>query len=441
MAACSEGGDDPAISSTSLAVLTGDISIGGAPGSDLAIASWGPGRYDLFYTTGGHLKHRWHDGAWSPYEEDLGGDLASAPAAVSWASNRIDVFAMGRQNQLMHLWWDGSWHSWESLGGILNSAPAVASWAPGRLDIFYAAVPSGLGHVWFDQGWHPHEILDRALVYGAPAAVSWGAGRIDVFARMAPSGGPLWHKWLAGAWSGWESLGGNIASAPAATSLGANQLAIYYLGPDSALKVQSWDGSWHAERSLSGSYAGAPAGVASSDNHVEVVLPQVSLGIAERTWLYVPPPWALWPDGCRSPSGIVDVGYPDFRVNADVNGDGYPDYCRFVGDPPNTFLSCQLACPPGGYGVPYGFNSETGLDWGLAGTREMQDHDGDGHADFCRAVGNGSTLECDMATDIGFSPELLQCEHLTDFFAGAFSDSVVPIGDLLRLQVRLQRPS
>ncbi len=111
-----------------------------------------------------------------------------------------------------------------------------------------------------------------------------------------------------------------------------------------------------------------------------------------------------WPEGCDAPRGIVDPGYADFRANADVNGDGRPDYCRFVGLRPNTFLSCQLACPSSGYGIPYGFNSIVGIDWGYAGTREMKDVNGDGRADFCRTVGDALTrhVACDLAERTGF---------------------------------------
>lgn len=35
-----------------------------------------------------------------------------------------------------------------------------------------------------------------------------------------------------------------------------------------------------------------------------------------------------------------DCGYAETRYLADVDGDGNPDYCRTVGDSPNTFVSC-----------------------------------------------------------------------------------------------------
>jgi len=40
---------------------------------------------------------------WSDWM-DLGGQLTSEPAAVSWGPNRIDVFARGTDNALWHIY-------------------------------------------------------------------------------------------------------------------------------------------------------------------------------------------------------------------------------------------------------------------------------------------------------------------------------------------------
>ena len=42
--------------------------------------------------------------AWSGWE-NLGGVLASAPAAASWGPKRIDCFARGTDNAMWHKWW------------------------------------------------------------------------------------------------------------------------------------------------------------------------------------------------------------------------------------------------------------------------------------------------------------------------------------------------
>ncbi|HVG11079.1 MAG TPA: M12 family metallo-peptidase [Thermoanaerobaculia bacterium] len=97
----------------------------------------------------------------------------------------------------------------------------------------------------------------------------------------------------------------------------------------------------------------------------------------------------------------LDRGYDTFRGMADVNGDGRADYCRFVGNAPDIFLSCALATASG-FGN-YDFNSAPGFDAGFA-FRGMADVNGDGRADYCRFVGNvpNTYLSCALATDHGF---------------------------------------
>lgn len=88
------------------------------------------------------------------------------------------------------------------------------------------------------------------------------------------------------------------------------------------------------------------------------------------------------------PEGAVDAGSASFpRFLADVNGDGFRDYCRVVGNTP--FLSCQLGKEDGGFrSERYGFNSEPGIDFGNPKMDQwMEDVNGDGRADFCRWVG------------------------------------------------------
>ena len=58
------------------------------------VASWGPGRLDVFARGSAHrLLDTWSgDGIGLGPFEWFAGSLVAAPAAVSWGSNRIDVF-------------------------------------------------------------------------------------------------------------------------------------------------------------------------------------------------------------------------------------------------------------------------------------------------------------------------------------------------------------
>ncbi len=82
-----------------------------------------------------------------------------------------------------------------------------------------------------------------------PAAVSWAAGRVDLFGTGAD--GELRHRWLAnGAWSEWESLGGNLDSAPTVASWASGRLDVFARGSgDHQLQKYFSNGwsSWHDE--------------------------------------------------------------------------------------------------------------------------------------------------------------------------------------------------
>jgi hypothetical protein len=181
--------------------------------------------------------------AWSA-GQNLGGDLTSAPTAVSWGNqNRIDVFVKGSDNALWHQWWDGtSWSGWEGLGGALTSAPVVTSWATGRLDVFARGTDNQLWHRWFAGTWAAWEPLG-GILNSSPGGVSWGSNRIDVFVQGTDQA--VWHKWWDGVrWNGWESLYGSISQAPAATSRGSGDVEVYALGAASNVYHLSYSGGW-----------------------------------------------------------------------------------------------------------------------------------------------------------------------------------------------------
>jgi hypothetical protein len=103
---------------------------------------------------------------------------------------------------------------------------------------------------------------------------------------------------------------------------------------------------------------------------------------------------------------FADWGYPWLpRVMADVNGNKERDYCRFVGDDPNIFLSCNLVISNTFSVNEYGFNSIKGLDPGYSNMpRYFADVNGDKRADYCRFVGlDPNILSCNLAEATGFS--------------------------------------
>ncbi|MEO1085937.1 MAG: VCBS repeat-containing protein, partial [Acidobacteriota bacterium] len=124
-------------------------------------------------------------------------------------------------------------------------------------------------------------------------------------------------------------------------------------------------------------------------------------------------------DGEFSSPAPFDFGYPEVRRFADVNGDGRADYCRTVGNPPDVFLSCALAGDTG-FGH-YDFNSEPGIFIGREAPhrRDFADVNGDGRADFCRTLGVSiDVLSCLPAGETGFTAAEIQSATTFSFDFG-----------------------
>lgn len=135
--------------------------------------------------------------------------IVGSPSVVSWGNGRLDIFVSGSDNKVYHKFFAGSrgWgpgaigDDWEPIGGLTGGArivgsPAAVSWASGRLDLFVTGGDLNVHHKFFEGGWYasPHSQMGdweplgpagqpgtQAFV-GTPAAVSWGAFRLDIFA-------------------------------------------------------------------------------------------------------------------------------------------------------------------------------------------------------------------------------------------------------------------
>ena len=195
------------------------------------------------------IAHKWRGDSWSNWE-DLGKPAAAGlyvPAAVSWGTNRIDVFAPSQEKGvLMHKWWDGSsWSEWEELGrpaaGRLANVAAV-SWGFKRIDVFSVTGinTNVLVHKWWDgSSWSNWEELGTTggRMPWRPAVVSWGAKRIDVF--TLGQNDFLVHKWWDGSWSNWEDTRAGIAGDLIAVSWGANRIDVFWI-QNYAIQHQWW---------------------------------------------------------------------------------------------------------------------------------------------------------------------------------------------------------
>ncbi len=257
-------------------------SLAGAP----AAASWAPGRLDVFARgTDGALRHAWFGDAWSRWQ-NLGGALTSSPAAVSWGAGRIDVFARGGDGALWHIWYQNGWSRWQSLGGSLASAPAACSWGQRRLDVFALWADGTCRHRWYDGTWRGWQNLGGTLRQGL-GATSWGPGRIDVVGLGTD--GAVRHKRYERSWGDWASLGGDVTSAPAVSSSGPGRLDVFGTGGDGKVRHTRNDGRWRAWETVGGALADAPAAVSWGPQRIDLFGVGTDAAVRHATWRADPP--------------------------------------------------------------------------------------------------------------------------------------------------------
>ena len=162
-------------------------------------------------------------GVWSPMSivAGQGAEATSAPAVVSWAAGRLDLFVRGRNGELYQNFQEqGRWFGWRVpppfLGVMLRSAPSCASWGVGRISCV-ALIESdrAVWHFFYDgTRWALESLGGEAR--SAPVVVSPRPNQLAIF--VVGTGGRLYGRaWVPGRWSGWRDLGGELRSAPACT--------------------------------------------------------------------------------------------------------------------------------------------------------------------------------------------------------------------------------
>jgi hypothetical protein len=253
-----------------------------APGVSMGAAATGASSVYLGYTaTNGSVYLR---NVITGSVTGLGGRLAGGPAVVETAAG-LAVFGRGTNNAL---WWThqvkGKWSSWQSLGGTITSQPAAAAGVTVRFGPLIALARGGNGALWYRvQGtsgsWSAWQSLGGALLPGTGPAAATSLGNLVVavtgtdhhvwlFGPLgmqvygfidfggATSGSPgiapipspvevvvyargtddvLWYKTSIlpiGSSGGWTSLGGKLASGPAATTAPGGKTYVFVLGTD-----------------------------------------------------------------------------------------------------------------------------------------------------------------------------------------------------------------
>jgi hypothetical protein len=110
------------------------------------------------------------------------------------------------------------------------------------IDLFTVADELSLVHRSFDgRSWSEPTSLGGRLA-STPAATAWAVDELQVFAIF--DDGQLWNRyWDGTSWHDWESLGGELTGTPAASSWSADRIDVFAPGLDGSLWHRWWDGS------------------------------------------------------------------------------------------------------------------------------------------------------------------------------------------------------
>jgi len=135
--------------------------------------SWAPNRLDIFSVgLDSALYHKyWNGSNWGPSGaagawESLGGTIQRSPEIISWGDQRLDIFVIGTDNGVFHKWYDGKSGGWgpsikdyERMGGIVINNLTAVSWASNRIDLFVVGTDGAIDHKAYSPsigGWQPN---------------------------------------------------------------------------------------------------------------------------------------------------------------------------------------------------------------------------------------------------------------------------------------------
>ena len=142
--------------------------LGGTLISSPAAVSWGPNRIDVVAVGTNHRlwQRSWNGSAWSGWQQASTATDAYVdgdPDLASWEPGRLDVVVMGTHNPsgpgLLHSAssWGSTWNAWEYRGTqgpmVAGNGPAAVSWDTNRLDIFVNEEPSVWHEYWSGTSW------------------------------------------------------------------------------------------------------------------------------------------------------------------------------------------------------------------------------------------------------------------------------------------------
>jgi hypothetical protein len=118
----------------------------------------------------------------------------------------------------------------------------------------------------------------------APAAVSMGLNQLHVFARSGEDT-CIYLWWSGSEWETWLSIGGRISSAPAAVFQAPNRIDVFARGLNQAIWHIGWNGSaWSSWESLDGVLSSAPTAASWGANRLDVFARGMDRALYHKWW-------------------------------------------------------------------------------------------------------------------------------------------------------------
>ena len=175
-------------------------------------------------------------------------------AAVSRASNTMEVFWIGKHGSVDHAWWnDGSDWDWGQVvppGSASKGPPwqelkdSESRWSPAKsktMEVFWSRDDGSLQHAWYYEGsgWGSGEVCAPS---GVPitsiAAVSRASNTMEVF--WSRDDGSLQHAWYyeGSGWGCGQLAPPGTVGLPSVTALSraANHMEIFWVGAEGSLQ-------------------------------------------------------------------------------------------------------------------------------------------------------------------------------------------------------------
>jgi hypothetical protein len=277
-------------------------NLGGTITSSPGVASRARDSLDCFTRSeNGDLDWKTLDGS-DVFDSNLGhpksGKFNGAPAAISWRSERLDMFVRGAEDALWHrrfsLLLIPPFNDWQKLDIQIADAPAVASWAPNRLDVFTRSSNGEIIHTFSDGG--SHFTVGRNLGHpkdlpfeGAPAAISRRPRTIDVFARGGDH--TIWRIIFDGDdWGAWKRVAEDVGEGPAVASWAPQRVDLFgrnsrgevvHKHSDDAIHFLDRNNLGHPP---TGPLKGSPAAVSFKPNRIDVFVRGSDDALWRRSW-------------------------------------------------------------------------------------------------------------------------------------------------------------